>query len=120
LVLRDERLKRVGVLLTASTRLKDENPSTLISSLNRWLHWHEMQYYKSEGMRIYDLCGLGTDTPEKAAIAYFKKSLGGTEVLEHNYILARAAGHAALVLFYLMRRIRSGAWRARSINNAHC
>jgi len=109
LLLRDAQLKRAGVLLSASTRLNGEEPSTLISSLNRWLHWYEMRYLKSEGMQIYDLCGLGTDSAERAAIANFKKSFGGTEVLENNYIVARAAGRAAVSFFYAMRRLRSRA-----------
>jgi lipid II:glycine glycyltransferase (peptidoglycan interpeptide bridge formation enzyme) len=115
LVLRDEQLQRVGVVYTASTRLKNEDHTTFISSLNRWLHWFAMLRYKAQGIKTYDLCGLGTDTPEKAAIAYFKKSLGGTRVLEHNYVLARRPGHAAVALFYAMRQIRSGAWGFHSI-----
>lgn len=109
LVLRDEPLKRVGVLFTVSTRLREEEPSIFISSLNRWLHWYEMRRYKSQGMQTYDFCGVGTDSPEKAGIAYFKQSFGGTRVLEHNYILARAAGRTAVSLFYTLRRIRD--WR---------
>jgi lipid II:glycine glycyltransferase (peptidoglycan interpeptide bridge formation enzyme) len=107
LILRDPQLKRVGVLLSASTRLNGQEPSTFISSLNRWLHWYEMRCFKSEGMKVYDICGIGTDTPETAAIANFKKSFGGTQVLEHNYVLACAAVRAAVSLFYMMRRIRS-------------
>jgi lipid II:glycine glycyltransferase (peptidoglycan interpeptide bridge formation enzyme) len=115
LVLRDEQLQRVGVLYTASTRLKHEEHSTFISSLNRWLHWYVMLQCKAEGIKTYDLCGLGTDTPEKAAIAYFKQSFGGSRVLEHNYVLARRPGHAAVALFYAMRQIRSGSWGFSSI-----
>jgi lipid II:glycine glycyltransferase (peptidoglycan interpeptide bridge formation enzyme) len=107
LILRDERLKRVGLLLAASTRLKGDDPTILISSLHRWLHWYEMRWFKSQGMEIYDLGGLGEDTPEKAAIAYFKRSFGGIQVLEHNCVLARAAGRAAVRFFYFFRKIRA-------------
>jgi lipid II:glycine glycyltransferase (peptidoglycan interpeptide bridge formation enzyme) len=118
LLLRDEQLKRVGAVLTASTRLQTDDPAILISSLNRWLHWYEMKLFKTEGMRTYDFCGIGTDTPEKAAIAYFKKSFGGTQVTEHNYVLARVAGRAAVAFFYALRRIRSRGWSFRSIDDA--
>ena len=107
LVLRDNELRRVGVLLTVSTRLRTEESSVFISSLNRWLHWCEMRQYKSEGMQVYDFCGSGADTPEKAGIAYFKQSFGGARVTEHNYVFARIPGRAAVSLFYAMRRIRS-------------
>jgi lipid II:glycine glycyltransferase (peptidoglycan interpeptide bridge formation enzyme) len=57
LLLRDEKLKRVGALLTASTRLNRHDPAILVSSLNRWLHWYEMKLFKTEGMHVYDFCG---------------------------------------------------------------
>jgi hypothetical protein len=106
-LIRDELLRRVGLVWSASTRLKGEIAPTAVSSLNRWLHWYEMQMYKSEGMCIYDLGGVGTDTPETAAIARFKNSFGGARAIEHNYIVARAAGLVAIRLFYAIRRIRS-------------
>jgi len=109
--IRDERLGRVGLVWSASTRLKGEDSPTFVGSLNRWLHWYEMQLYKLEGMRAYDFGGVGADTPETAAIAKFKLSFGGTRVLEHNYIIARAAGRAAISFFYAIRRLRSDWWR---------
>src|SRR5262249_1094740 len=115
LLLRDERLKRVGALLTASTRLNANEPAILVSSLNRWLHWYEMKLFKGEGIDVYDFCGVGTDTPEKASIAYFKKSFGGKQVTEHNYVLARVAGKAAVAAFYAWRRFRSKNWGIRRV-----
>jgi hypothetical protein len=106
-LIRDEPLYRVGLVWSASTRLKREVAPSAVSSLNRWLHWYEIQMYKLEGMCVYDLGGVGTDTPETAGIARFKHSFGGERAVEHNYIVARAAGRIAIRLFYAIRRIRS-------------
>ncbi len=105
--IRDRALGRVGLLLSASTRLRGEDAPIFVGSMNRWLHWHEIQLYKSEGMLVYDLGGAGTDTPRQAGIARFKQSFGGRQVLEHNYIAARPIARMAIAFFYAMRRVRS-------------
>ncbi len=104
---KDEKLKRVGLTLAGSTRLSGEDSPTLVGSINRWMHWREMQLYKSEGIEIYDLGGTGTSTPQKEAIARFKLSLGGNQVVEHNYMIANSIGRLAIALFYAVRRLRS-------------
>jgi Acetyltransferase (GNAT) domain len=106
-MIRDQGLGRVGLLLSASTRLDGKDTPILIGSINRWLHWHEVQFYKSEGMLVYDLGGAGTETPRTAGIARFKRSFGGTQVTEHNYIAAKPVARIAIALFYAMRRMRS-------------
>jgi len=108
-VIRDPSRRRVGLVWSASTRLKGEDAPRLVGSLNRWLHWYEMQLYKLEGMHAYDFGGVGTETPETSSIAAFKLEFGGIRVVEHNYIIARSTGRAAISAFYLMRRLRS-AW----------
>jgi lipid II:glycine glycyltransferase (peptidoglycan interpeptide bridge formation enzyme) len=105
-LVRDEGLRRIGVLWSTSTRFNVDDVR-IISSVNRWLHWYEMLLYRSEGMRIYDFAGIGTETPEKATIANFKLSFGGTRVVEHDYIITRAAGRAAIQLLFRLRRIRA-------------
>jgi hypothetical protein len=106
-LVRDEKLKRVGMVLASSTRLSGEDAPVFVGSVNRWLHWYEMRLYKSEGIEIYDLGGTGTSTPEKEAIARFKLSLGGKQVVEHNYMIANPLGRIAIRLFYAFRRLRS-------------
>jgi GNAT acetyltransferase-like protein len=110
-VIRDERMGRAGCLHSASTRFDGEDPPLRVASLNRWLHWYEMQLYKSEGLRIYDFGGIGTDTPERAGIAEFKLTFGGTRVFEYDYVIARLPGQAAVRALYALRRIRSEGWR---------
>jgi Acetyltransferase (GNAT) domain len=106
LMIRDEKLKRVGLLWSASTRLKGEDAPALVASLNRWLHWHEMRLYQSEGFEVYDFGGIGDQTPEIAAITRFKLSFGGKRVVEHDYMLARAPGRVAVSVLYTLRRFR--------------
>ncbi len=103
---RDEKLKRVGLILAASTRLSAADTPVFVGAVNRWLHWYEMQLYKSEGIETYDLGGIGTSTPQKEAIARFKLSLGGQQVVEHNYMIANPLGRLAIAFFYALRRLR--------------
>lgn len=105
-MIRDGNLKRVGLLWSASTRLKGEEAPALVASLNRWLHWYEMRLYKSEGFQVYDFGGIGEHTPDIAAITRFKLSFGGTRVVEHDYMLARVPGRLAVSLLYTVRRFR--------------
>jgi hypothetical protein len=105
--IRDQKLKRVGLILAASTRLAGRDAPVFVGSVNRWLHWYEMQLYKAEGIEIYDLGGTGTSTPEKEAISRFKLSLGGKQVVEHNYMVANPPGRLAIKFFYILRRLRS-------------
>jgi lipid II:glycine glycyltransferase (peptidoglycan interpeptide bridge formation enzyme) len=105
--IKDSKLKRVGLMLAGSTRLTGKDAPVFVGSMNRWLHWYEMQLYKSEGIEIYDLGGIGSSTQEKEAITRFKLSLGGNQVVEHNYMIAYPLGRLAIRLFYALRRFRS-------------
>jgi hypothetical protein len=103
---RDQELKRVGLLMAASTRFDNGDAPIFVGSVNRWLHWYEMRLYKSEGMAVYDFGGIGRSTIEKAGVARFKLSFGGRPVTEYNYIVAGKLGRAAISLFYALRRLR--------------
>jgi hypothetical protein len=109
--IRDQYIRRVELLFSASVRLERNESPAFVSWLNRWLHWFEIRLYKSEGMLVYDFGGTATDTPRRAGIARFKHSFGGTRVVEHSYIAAGPLGRMAISMFYAMRRIRS----ARSV-----
>jgi lipid II:glycine glycyltransferase (peptidoglycan interpeptide bridge formation enzyme) len=110
LVVRDLAARRVGLLLSVSTRLNGGDAPAFVGSMNRWLHWYELHQYGLEGIRTYDFGGIGTDTPEVAEIARFKLSFGGSSVIEHNYMIAHAAGRAATGLFYMVRYLRTTGW----------
>jgi len=102
--LRDEKLKRVGLMVTGSTRFSGEDTPVFIGSVNKWLHWYEMQLYKSEGIETYD---LGRIPSQQEGIARFKLSFGGQQVVEHNYIIANPHGRLAVRSFYALRGLRS-------------
>jgi len=105
-MIRDETLRRVGLIWSASTRLNGDDAPGFVSSLNRWLHWYEMCLYKSEDMKAYDFGNAGTDTASQAAVTKFKLSFGGTCVIEHDYIVGRITGRLALRLLSAIRRVR--------------
>lgn len=105
-MLRDEGLRRVGLIWSASTRLNGEEMPSLVSSINRWLHWDEMCRYKAEGMHVYDFGNTGTQTSSQAAVTRFKLSFGGARVNEHNYLITRSVGRVALKLLSAVRRVR--------------
>ena len=105
--IKDQKLKRVGLMLAGSSRFSGSNAGVFVGSINRWLHWYEMRLYKSEGIELYDMGGTGTSTPQKEAIARFKLLLGGKQIVEHNYMIANPVGRLAIRLFYALRRIRS-------------
>jgi hypothetical protein len=108
LVIRDEEQKRVGGIYAASVRLQD--PSAPCALLNRFLHWHEMQTYKAEGFKWYDLGGVGPDAP---SVGQFKLYFGGAPRAERFYLIARRFGRCALLSNALLRRYYNW-WRIRS------
>lgn len=118
-LVRDETIGRVGLLLSASTRLEGSDAPAFVGSINRWLHWYEIQLYKSEGMLVYDFGGASADTHRLAGIAHFKQSFGGTQVQEHDYIAARPTARMAISLFYAMRQMRSRETRKSGAGHRH-
>jgi hypothetical protein len=106
-IIRDEMLRRVGLVWSASTRLKGQDKPIFVGAMNRWLHWYEMRNYQTESMMVYDFGGSATDTPETESIARFKSSFGGIHRIEHNYIISRIPGRLAVRAFYGLRRLRA-------------
>ncbi len=72
-----------GLQYTASHfRGQDSDFRALIGRANRWLHWKDMQRFKSMGIRRYDWGGLFEDesTPEREGINRFKRDFGGEQI----------------------------------------
>jgi Acetyltransferase (GNAT) domain len=85
LLLRDPQASVVRLLYSGSRRLESPELADACGVLNRYLHWHEMQRYASQGFANYDFGGIGdTDDP----ITRFKLSFGGTVVPQYFYLLS--------------------------------
>jgi len=70
----------------------DERFPSITGPMNRLLHWHEMNYYKHQGVRHYDFGGLVLDeTSPLYEISRFKLSFGGEPVAENVLQLWRGA-----------------------------
>ena len=64
-------------------------PGQLRSRINARLNWWEMQYYKEQGVAIYDWGGIFTDPHSPSyGITAFKESFGGERHQEWDIILA--------------------------------
>jgi hypothetical protein len=77
-------------LISATADRSDGADRSLVSALNRWLHWHEILHYRARGLHWYDFGGIVIDenAPEWS-IAQFKLGFGGTTVTQHVVRLAR-------------------------------
>lgn len=109
--LRDPKLKAIVGLWSASTRLESSAPNW-VASVNRWLHWRQMNIYKAEGFNTYDLSGSPRDAP---GIGKFKRALGANQIPCYDYVVARGIVRIAASLFRRSRNsMRSspyGSWR---------
>lgn len=71
--------KEAMLLYSCSKRLSEGVDRKLIGWGNRYLHWAEIEYFKSIGMKRYEWNGVCTD-PEQTAvynISQFKLAFGG-------------------------------------------
>jgi GNAT acetyltransferase-like protein len=92
LVVRDESIRRLRLMFSATTRLNPGEEAKLCGALNRLLHWTEIEHYKSAGWAIYDFGGIGDGTD---SIARFKLSFGGEATEEYNYTFTSGMGGKA-------------------------
>lgn len=96
--LRDEESKRVVHMFVGNRRLEENADRELHNNLNRYLHWHEIQYYRSRGMETYDFGGIGHDNPYQSRFNKFKMSFGGTVLTEYQHTYAGLALLAKLAV----------------------
>jgi len=76
---------RVIMINSASHRVSKDSPTRrLISRANRLLHWQNILFYRSIGVKWYDFSGIFLDesNQKERNINDFKRSFGGKEVDE--------------------------------------
>jgi hypothetical protein len=104
LVLRDPETSIVRPLYSGSRRLESPEYAAACGSLNRYLHWHEMQRYYAQGFMYFDFGGV---SHLGESIARFKLSFGGTVLPQHFYLLSGlqwVARLGKLVYKHVLRR----------------
>jgi hypothetical protein len=87
---------RARLLLSATEDRSNERFRTVAGPANRLLHWHEIQSYKAQGYKFYDLGGCddpaGPKTSPTYSISQFKLSFGAEVVSEPMLYLTRKPG----------------------------
>jgi len=73
---------------TSITSFDEMSPQRLIGIANRFLHFTSILHFKTQGLNVYDFGGIGQmeDDPKIKGINEFKRSFGGTQIIEYNYI----------------------------------
>lgn len=80
--------KRARLLISATADRTNESIKTLVSVLNRKLHWYEIQFFKDLGIRFFDFGGINPDQNSPTyPITKFKMSFGGDIIKEYNLLL---------------------------------
>lgn len=100
LVLRDPTLKRVVNIYSASVRLNNADDAAIAGMFNRYLRWQELQFYKSQGMEIFDFCGISVGGAAVGPKAKYKMSFGGFIEDGFGYVIAGPVSSRALKAAY--------------------
>ncbi len=103
LLIHDHCVKRVRLIFSATVRLQSPEAAKLSGPLNRYLHWHELKFYKSKAIEIYDFGGIGDGS---SSVAKFKLSFGGGRVAENSYVFAGTLGNIGYKCYEGMTRLK--------------
>jgi len=101
LILRDEDVGRVRNLYEANSRFGDGPIAPLSSSLNRYLDWQAMRYYRDRGFFTWDWGGIGAR--QKGDGKSYKRSMGGAIREDRSYIVAGGVARHAYRVFTRLR-----------------
>jgi hypothetical protein len=113
LLLRDPETKIVRPLYSGSRRLESPEHAAACGALNRYLHWHEMQRYYTQGFMYFDFGGI---SHLGESIARFKLSFGGTVLPQHFYLLSGLQWVARLEKFVNNRILRRRTFKLEHEN----
>lgn len=93
--------KRAVMLYSCSGRFEnDDIPSLEIGRANRYLHWHDILFFKENNFDYYDFLGLSIDKNNipQQNINTFKLGFGGFKVIEyHSYVPQNIRGKLLLL-----------------------
>ncbi|MFD1360702.1 peptidoglycan bridge formation glycyltransferase FemA/FemB family protein [Lentibacillus salinarum] len=93
--------KRATMLYSCSGRFANTDiPNIEIGRANRYLHWHDMLFFKEQNYKTYDFLGLSlnVDDRDHQNINKFKKGFGGEEVIEYQSFIPKTLRGRLLVL----------------------
>jgi hypothetical protein len=113
LVLRDPETSIVRPLYSGSRRLESPEHSAACGTLNRYLHWYEMQRYYTQGFLYFDFGGI---THLRESIARFKLSFGGAVLPQHFYLLSGLQWVAQLGKFVHKQILRRRTYKPEDEN----
>ncbi len=113
LVLRDPETRIVRPLYSGSRRLQSREYASACGSLKRYLHWHEMQRYYTQGFMYFDFGGV---SHLGESIARFKLSFGGTILPQHFYLLSGLRWVATLGKFVYKHILRRKSFKPEDEN----
>jgi lipid II:glycine glycyltransferase (peptidoglycan interpeptide bridge formation enzyme) len=89
-VLLKDDMDRVRLLWSATRDRSSTEVKKIIGTINRYMHWREILYYKNIGVRIYDFGGVNLDKKSPTyTITQFKLSFGGDIIEEYDILLMR-------------------------------
>lgn len=97
------------LMYSASTlaTLKQKQDINMIGWMNKYLHWYDMKWFKSQGYSKYDWGGIG-DINNLNGIARFKLCYGGEMVTHYNYL--KSISYKGKLYVALVKRRYSG-WK---------
>jgi hypothetical protein len=83
----DNEEKIVTCIYSATKRLLPGVNTSFIGKVNKFLHFKDIEFFKNQGMKIYDFGGytIGNNTIRPNGINTFKERFGGRIVKLYNY-----------------------------------
>lgn len=93
--------KRANMFYSCSVRFTStEIPKNEVGRANRYLHWHDILFFKNENYQVYDFYGISVDEEniDQQNINQFKKSFGGEEVIEYRRFIPQTLKGNLLIL----------------------
>jgi hypothetical protein len=112
----DREASIARLLHSANKRFDDSATARLAGIVNVYLHWHELERYREEGLTCYDFGTIG-QVEDSLGVNRFKMQFGGTIIREYHYLFAGMPG-AWRTVFNLMSRLGGRRRRSKRVQTA--